>query len=184
VLIAGARSAAAVACRRGAFSQRLDGRATAVIAAMACARRTKRTRWAKDIPALVARAHASVAVSIKAVGCSRPARAGATTARVPRARLRDSSPHPPQHDATNTAPSRQLNRVSLPHSQRPRTCESPVGSSQGCVEAFYSTIGRAGTRMRSGSKTTTLPAARYIWVRSWRRGHAVLHAGSRCGSTL
>src|SRR5947207_7015102 len=37
----GARSAAAVSCHRRAFSRPLDGRTAAVIAAMACARRTK-----------------------------------------------------------------------------------------------------------------------------------------------
>jgi len=58
-------SAAAVGCRRCAFSLRLDGRATAVIAAMA------RARWAKGTPALFARANGSDGVN--RVGCSHPA---------------------------------------------------------------------------------------------------------------
>ncbi len=57
VFLAGARSAAAAGCRGCAFSLRLDGRATAAIAAMACA------RWTKNTPALFARANSSDGVS-------------------------------------------------------------------------------------------------------------------------
>jgi hypothetical protein len=53
VLLAGARSAAAVGRRCCAFSLRLDRHAPALIAAMACA------RWAKDTPALLAGAKGS-----------------------------------------------------------------------------------------------------------------------------
>jgi hypothetical protein len=65
VRLAGARSAAAVGCRRCAFSPRLAGRATAASAAIACA------RWTKNTPQLFAR---TVRQWCQTVGRSRPAR--------------------------------------------------------------------------------------------------------------
>jgi hypothetical protein len=83
VLLRGAGSAAAVGCRRRAFSLRLDGRTAAVIAAMACA------RWTKDPPALLVRTD-GVERAVKAVDCTRPG-ASRNHRAVPRASLRDSS---------------------------------------------------------------------------------------------
>jgi hypothetical protein len=84
VLSAGVRSVAAVGCRRCACSLRLDGRATAVIAAMA------RARWAKGPPALFARANGSDGVSTASAARTRPASSNHGSRS--RGQPRDSSP--------------------------------------------------------------------------------------------
>jgi hypothetical protein len=108
-LAAGVRSAAAVGGRCSAFSLRVDGRSAAVIAAMACARWTKHSRR-------------SLRTRTGRPGCqsrrlhARGVRA-ATTGRFPGAAARPLT-LAPQHNGPTTAPSRQLNRVSLPHTLR------------------------------------------------------------------
>jgi hypothetical protein len=82
--MAAAISAAAVGCRRCAFSLRPDGRAAAVSAAMACA------RWTKDTPAPFARASASARVSKPSH--ARPQRASCNHGSRSPGRLRDRSP--------------------------------------------------------------------------------------------
>jgi hypothetical protein len=63
--VAGAGSAAAVGSRRRASSLRRDGRAAAVIAAMACA------RWTKATPTLVARTDGSSGCQSRRPACGR-----------------------------------------------------------------------------------------------------------------
>ena len=109
VLSAAARSAAADGFHRCAVSLRLDGRATALIAAMACA------RWTKNTPALFAQSK-QFGWAVKTVACSAPDVRVANTDRVSQrapARLFTQA----AHHGPNTAPTGQLNRVSLPHTE-------------------------------------------------------------------
>jgi hypothetical protein len=111
-LLADIRSAAAVGSRRSAFSERLAVGATAVIAAMACA------RWTKNTPELFARTNGSTGVSKPALARARRASRNHTSG----SQGRCQTLHPaPQHNGPTAAPSPQLNRVSLPHKLR-RIC--------------------------------------------------------------